>query len=340
MVKVGSERGVLLSEDKLKMLAEHKSLKDFVSDLRGTALQEKIDKLQQPFTSRKLEKLFREDQVEAYCKVVQSTVDPAFQFLKMFIQRFEYENLKAVIKAVNVGITHEDTLGRILLSAEDFLGNRGLFEAVAAAINVKTLVGLMQKTVYAEILNAALRRYEETKSLQFFDVLLDKMFYENFAEAFKKLPPREQKSAFFYASLDADGFALLAILRGKALNHDSRWIRLAVPRFHFDISRETVEAIITAEDFDHALSITASSHYGKYFSKAENPETSIANAEKAMKAARFEYAKEKRIKDTFSIGMPLGFMVEKEAETYNLIAISLGIEYGWMADQILQTLLL
>jgi vacuolar-type H+-ATPase subunit C/Vma6 len=68
MVKVGSERGTLLSEDKLKMLAEHKSLKDFVSDLRGTALQEKIDKLQQPFTSRKLEKLFREDQVEAYCQ--------------------------------------------------------------------------------------------------------------------------------------------------------------------------------------------------------------------------------------------------------------------------------
>ena len=340
MVKVGSERSALLSEDKLKMLTEHRNLKEFVSDLREIALQEKIDKLQPPITSRKLEKLFREDQVESYCKMVQSVPDTVFQFLKIYIQKFEYENLKTILKAVNVGLTNEETLNRILLPAEDFLGNHDLFERITAAIDVKAVVGMMQETVYTEVLNAALRRYEETKSLQFFDVLLDKMYYENFTEAFKKLPTKEQKTAFLYASLDADGFALLAILRGKALNHDPHWIRLAIPRVHLNITGITVEAIITAEDFEHALGIVVESSYGRYFTKAETPETAIANAEQALKKARFEHARKSRIKDTFSIGTPLGFMVQKEAETYNLIAISLGIEYGWSSEHILQTLLL
>lgn len=340
MVKVGSERSTLLSEDKLKMLTECRSLQEFVSNLRETALQEKIDKLQPPLTSRKLESLFREDQIEAYCKTVQNSPDKPAQFLKTYIQRFEYENLKIVLKAVNVGLTKEEIMSRILLPAEDFLRNRDLFERIAAAIDVKTVIGMMQKTAYSQVLNTAFRRYEETKSMQFFDILLDKMFYENFSEAFKNLRRKEQKHAFFYASLDADGFALLTILRSKALNHDPRWIRLTIPRVHFNIPEKTVEAIITAENFVQALSIVTNSPYGKYFVNAETPEKTIANAEQTLKKTLFEHAKKSRIEDTFSIGTPLGFMVQKEAETQNLIAISLGIEYGWTSEQMLQTLLL
>ena len=62
-------------------------------------------------------------------------------------------------------------------------------------------------------------------------------------------------------------FTLMTLLRGKILNYDPNWLRLAVPRNNFNLFRETVEAIVTAADFESALKIVLESYYANYFVK-------------------------------------------------------------------------
>ena len=115
---------------------------------------------------------------------------------------------------------------------------------------------------------------------------------------------------------------MLTLLRGKTLNYDANWLRLAVPPNNFYLDMETVEAMVTATDFESALKIALKSHYAEFFAKAQSPEETVANAEKTFKNAVLQHAKASRIVENFNIGAPLAFMTQKEAEVHNLTALS------------------
>ena len=46
-----------------------------------------------------------------------------------------------------------------------------------------------------------------------------------------------------------------------------------------------------------------------------------------------------RFGDPFNIGTPLDFIFRKEIESYNLTALSIGIEYNWKKDDISRLLI-
>lgn len=331
----------MLSEAKLERLAECKGLAEFVSELGDTVYSDILSKSPPPVTSRKLERLFRENLIETQIKITRTSPEISAEFLRtMFISRFENENIKNVLKAVNNGLLGSEMLSRVYMSVEDFLHNRRLFEEAFEAINVKSVVDIFRKTVYGAPLSIGLMKYEETGSTKFFDFILDETFYENAAAAFEKLPKKEQRNARFYLSMETDGFTILTILRGKILNYDSSSLRTIVPHNHFGLSERLVEAALSAENFESALSVFMKSRYGQVLVRAETPDKTLELFEKSQRKAMLEHAKRNRIQETFAIGAPIGFMVEKEAETYNLIALSVGIEYGWKPENLLENLLL
>ncbi|MGA3059056.1 MAG: V-type ATPase subunit [Candidatus Bathyarchaeia archaeon] len=119
---------------------------------------------------------------------------------------------------------------------------------------------------------------------------------------------------------------MLTLLRGKNINYDANWLRLAVPSNNFFLDKEIVEAIVTAPNFESALKAVFESHYAEFFAKAQSPEEIIANAEKSFKKSILHHAKSSRIPENFNIGAPLAFMIQKEAEVHNLTALSTGVE--------------
>ncbi len=60
-----------------------------------------------------------------------------------------------------------------------------------------------------------LKNYEENGSTACFDVFVDKLFYEKLYESFDCLPKKEKHYAFFYASMENDGFTLLTTSERK-----------------------------------------------------------------------------------------------------------------------------
>lgn len=339
LAKIGSERSYLLTGTKLKALAQCKNLTEFASELKETAYSEKLPTIPLPYTPRKFERLFKENLIETYGKIMQNTPKTSLQFLKMYISRFEYDNIKIALRAVHIGLPYEETLRRIYLPAEDFLRNRKLFEKATEAIDLKSAISLFRNKPYWSALNIGLRKYEETKSTKFFDFLLDKTYYENLVEAYENLSKKEQKHAFFYASLETDGFVLLTVLRGKILNYDSDTLRMAIPHSYFDVSEKIVEDALLADGFESTLAAVMRSHYDKFFAGAESPEKAVSRAEKELRKALLEHAEKTRITESFNVEAPLGFMVQKEAEISNLSALSLGIEYGWKPDDVIEALL-
>ncbi len=339
LVKVGVERSHLLSKEKLERLTDCKTLEEFASELRETIYGEKLAKLKLPYTSRAFERVFHEQLIEVVIKMVRSSPELVSEFLKTYLLKFEQENIKTVLRAVSVGLSYDEIKTKMYLSVENFLKRQELISKAAMAINVKSVVDFLKIPLYESALITGLHKFEETGSTKFFDILLDRMFYENFGETFKTLPKNEQEHAFFYVSRETDKFNILTILRAKLLGYEPNWIRMAVSRNFYNVPEQTIEKLLMADDFESAFKIIKQSYYKKLFVKAETLEETISTAEKLFRQDIFEYTKKTKIDYPFNVWTPIAFIVKKEIEVYNLTAISLGIDYAWKKGDISDLLL-
>jgi vacuolar-type H+-ATPase subunit C/Vma6 len=340
LAKIGAEKSKLLSEAKIKTLAESKNLAAFAAQLRDTCYQTQIAKVPLPLTSRKLERAFNENLIESHVKMIKNTPTKAANFLSVYILRFEVENLKTLIKATNAELGTEEKLSRIYFSAEDFLKKRVMLEEAAKASTLRQMQNSVKSSMYASALSRGMQVYEENGSTSGLDILLDKVFYDSLHDAYEELPRKERSHVQFYAAIENDSFTILTILRGKTLNYDANWLRGAIPPKNFKLTSETVDALLMAADFDSALKIASETFYGKFLVKAQSPEDSLAASEKSFKKAVFQHAKARTIGEIFNVGAPLAFMMIKEAEVRNLIAASAGVEGGVSTEYIQSQMLL
>jgi vacuolar-type H+-ATPase subunit C/Vma6 len=337
--KIGAERSNLLSKTKLRALSESKDLNDFVTQLKETTYQAQIAKTASPFPVRKLEKAFQENLIETYIRIIKNSPASASTYLITLLLRLETENIKALIKAVSADLNAEEKEARVYLAVENFLKHRPTFEEALKAADLKQLLAAFAKTEYASAFNYGLKSYEESGATTCFDVLIDKTYYERLFQTYGKLPKREKPHALFYANAESSSYILLTLLRGKILNHDANWLRVIIPDAHF-LPNETVEAIVMAADFESAFKLVQKSPYTTFFEKAQTPEETVANAERAFKKAIYDHARQNRIAETFNVGMPLAFMYQKQSETSNLVTISLGVEAALKPNDIQSRLLL
>jgi vacuolar-type H+-ATPase subunit C/Vma6 len=333
LVKIGAERGKLLSEARLKTLTESKNLQELAAQLRDSSYQEQIAKMPLPLTSRKLERAFNENLIETYLKIVENSPKKARRYLDFYLQRFEVENIKALIKATSAELSTEQKIAKIYLSVENYLENRAVIEEASKALSIRQAVNVLNSTAYASALKMGMQTYEETGSTMCFDLFIDKAFYEQLYIGYESLPKKEKPHAHFYASIENDSFILLTLLRGKALNYDANWLRMVVPNSNFSLL-ETVEGIVSAENFESALKIVLENYYAAFFTKATNSEETIASAEKAFLKAMLRQAKASIITEMFNIESPLALMTQKRVEVLNLTALSLGVDAAMKPEDI------
>jgi V/A-type H+-transporting ATPase subunit C len=337
--KIGAERSKLLTEAKLKALSESKNLSEVISQLRDSSYQEQISRLIPPITGRKLERAFNENLIETYLKIIENSPEQAVRYLEIYLSRFELENVKALIRAANAKLSAEQRLGRIYLSVEKYFRRTSLIEEAAKAPVVTQVVSVFRNTEYHSALALGLKSFQESGSMTIMDIFIDALFYEKLYAAYESLPKKEKPHAEFYAATENDGFILLTLLRGKNLNYDPNWLRLAIPNNYFNLGKKQVESIVSALNFDAAYKIVQASYYGKYFQRAASPEETVANAEKAFSEALLQHARREQIREIFNVGSTLGFITLKQAEVHNLKAISLGVE-GEMKPEIIRNQLL
>jgi vacuolar-type H+-ATPase subunit C/Vma6 len=337
--KIGVERKGLLSDVKVKALSDSKSLSDFVAQLRDTAYHEQVSKLPTPFNTRKLERAFNDNLLNTYLMMLKNLPKNIKPFFELYLEQLEIEHIKMLIKATLANMPPEEKLAKMYLPVEDYFNNRGVIEEAAKASTVSQLVQALKKTDYFSSLNTGLKKYDETGSALYFDLLLDKQYFDKLCTVYWKIPKKEQPHARFYASMNVDGYLLSTILRGKALGYDSDWLRVSLPTNCFNLNQRTVESLLYAIDYDAALKIVESTDYKTYFVHAGSPEETISAAEKAFKNAVLQHAKSRVLLDVFNIGAPLSFITLKEADVHNLIALTVSIDAMLKPEEIQNHLL-
>jgi vacuolar-type H+-ATPase subunit C/Vma6 len=308
LVKVSVEKSHLLTKEKFSRLLNSKNLVEYVSELKETIYGQELERLMLPYTTNKLERVFRENFIETCIKIVRNSPDIVSKFLRTYLIKFEHENIKTILRAVSTGLPFDEIKKRLYLNLETFLERKEI------------ILGL--------------KKYEETGSTKYFDILLDRMFYENVGELYKNLPKNEREHAFFYVSNIVDRFNILTILRAKLLGYEPHWIRVALAHNFYNISKETIEQLLMADNFKSALEIIKKSNYAKLFDKTVIDEEKLAKVEKEFRQKILLNITKLRFGDPFNIGTPLDFIFRKEIESYNLTALSIGIEYNWKKDDI------
>ncbi len=171
---------------------------------------------------------------------------------------------------------------KIYFSVEDYFKRRTVIEEAVKASTPTQIIHALKGTEYFSLLNMGLKNYEENASTASFDVFIDKFFYEKLYDGYESLSKKEQPYANFYASIENDGFALLTLLRGKTLNYEPNWLRLVVPQNYFNLNKSTMEALVTAIDFEAALKIVLDSYYAKFFVKAQTSRRNNSNRWKSL----------------------------------------------------------
>lgn len=337
--KLGAERGKLLSENKIKALSDSKNVADIANQLRDTCYQEQIGHITPPLTGRKLEHAYYENLIDTYLKIIKYAPETANRYLNIYLERLEAENVKTLMRTANAGLSNEQRLAKVYLSVEKYFGHIMLMEDAAKISGITQVAAVFKGTDYGPVLAAGLKSFEESGSTTCLDVFIDKLFYEKLVAAYESLPRREKSHAYFYASTEVDSFILLTLLRGKNLNYDPNWLRIAIPSCFYNLTKKEVESIVSALNYDAAMKVVEESYYAKYFEHKATPEETIAAAEKAFRKAILQKAKKAVIRETFNVGSTLSFITRKEAEVHNLTALTLGVEGGLKPEAVRNQLL-
>jgi vacuolar-type H+-ATPase subunit C/Vma6 len=231
-----------------------------------------------------------------------------------------------LIKTTLAKLSSEEKISKIYLPIEDYFHNRVVIEEAVKASTISAVIQAFRTTEYYTSISEGLKKYDETGSIIHFDLLLDRQYFDTYYSVYEKLPKKEQTYARFYASINVDGFLLLAILRGKTLGYDPDWLKVALPNNYFNINERVFISLLYAIDYDTALKIIASTEYKIYFTSTGTPTEIISTAEKALKTAVIQHAKSRVLLDVFNIGAPLSFITLKEDNVHNLTVLALNID--------------
>ena len=141
--------------------------------------------------------------------------------------------------------------------------------------------------------------------------------------AYESLPRREKPHAYHYVSIENDSFILLTLLRGKNLNYDPNWLRLAVPHCFFNLDKQEVESIVSALNFEAAYKIVAGQLLRQIL-RAEKPRLKkpLQTLRKPSEKTSSHMQRKVYLREKFNIGSTLSFITLKEAEVHNLTALS------------------
>jgi ATP synthase A1 C subunit len=333
VVKAGAERSYLITPEKLKNLAECKNLEELTAYLNKTPYEDAMKNVERP-TAKEMQYAFKEELIRVCSKIVRFSPKKIQDFLRIYLSQLEIENLKSILKAKSAKIPYEALTKRLHHSVEEVLGRKNLFIQAAKAEDVKGVIEALKETIYSPILSEGAPRYEETGSTRFFDFALDRAYFDNLLDSFETLPPKDSEIVFSCLGPQIDRYNILTIIRSKLQNYPSHLTFRAVTHRFYRLSENDIQALVSSESVDSALDLVSHGFYGKFLSRQENVEETLALFEDTIKNSVLNRLHKIQIVDPFNVATPLGIVMRKEKEVENLIIISSGIEYGWKPENI------
>jgi ATP synthase A1 C subunit len=331
--RIRARMSELMDERRLRELVDTRS-EDFLSSLMDTTAAYKAKLAKAALVgveARKIEKTLKEDLIDQYLMVIESTEGAIRDVFVEFLRRLEVKNLKAVIrtKAAEVHVIGTGTStaeAPMFFPVEDFFKRR--MSRLTEADSIENVIKQVENP-YKWVLEDALPEYEKSKRVLVLENVLDEEIAGAIREKVERLSGADKGIARKIVGAEFDIANLMILLRCKSEGIAEAEIReyLLPGEFCFDFNLDVgaMNDSISAENVSSAVQLMPASAYKEVLTdalSAYEAEKSLVPLENALSQYFLVTIKSILRGCPINIGTIIGFLYLKEIEIKNLCTIA------------------
>ncbi|MEM2856422.1 MAG: V-type ATPase subunit [Candidatus Nitrosocaldaceae archaeon] len=329
-VKAFTLKGILLTTDDYRTLAESRDLDEFLTRLKNTKYLEAVSQIQKPFTASTIELALKSDLIDYHAMM--NRIAMKSDIISAYFNRYMVWNLKLILKGKALNKQEEEIRSKLNLRAEEIMGKRDVIVRALVGKDLDEAVASLSQTEYGRDLQEAVRIYRERNDIQVFDTYLDHVFYNKLYNSI--LEAENEVKGLVMDEIDA--YNMLSILRSKFWKLKEEQINELIVGKTPSLSRDTMQKMIVAYNLQDAISILANTSYRNMISQYLTDEIATISAiEQALEAALLKECLATYLKP-FKEANILAAIKVKSIEIRNISAIATGVEQKIPTDTIMQ----
>lgn len=264
-----------------------------------------------------------------YSKVESALQAPGERgFVGLLRERYELERLKTVIRVWHnkLPVDLQARFSGPAIATEIDYGK------LASAAHIEEFIILLDHTPYKKPLMAAREIYKQRNSSFYLEAALDVDYYQRLMERLEKLSSVDRSVArkILGIEVDIENINWLIRLRKYYSLGIGEMLEWFIPGGAW-INKETVRKYYTTDGLTKVVESVSLGPYSKIKELAQDNVLLIENFLYGILLSEVDSALSGF---PFTIGTVLGYLVLKQKETRNIIAIFQAKEYGWNKDRI------
>lgn len=319
-VKSFSQRGKLLTKAELQTLAEARDLDELITRIKNTKYVDAVSKINKPFTAGKIESALRSELAEIHYSIANTAGKS--DILDAYYLKFLITNLKVILKGKALGKSQEEMEPHLNLHAEELINQRDVIIKALTAKDLEEAIASLNTIEFGEELAKAVALYNDKKNVQIFDVLLDKILYQQLGRAMRNSRDRETMKL---VGMDIDYYNILSILRGKFWGLDEDQIQNLIVTHTPSIPKDLLGKLISSDSVRSVLDELASTRYRDLIPQTEDNMEAVAAFEHAFEMATYRSVNRSFTK-MFSFATIIGITKLTAYEVRNIAAIAFAVE--------------
>ncbi len=323
--KVRALKSKMLTVGDYERLVQANNIDDVIRLLSTTPYGEKIAQvdLRPPFDLDSLDKILNEDLIKSFDLLIGAASGAAKHYLKLYKEKFYFDNLKVVLNAVHNKIPKQKAMQYILsLSPEEDESLKTLLDSQ----NLYQVVDQVRNRKAKEALTAALPQFDNIKVPIVLENALDAKIFGELWRNISRLSQSDRINIKPIIGTKIDVINILTIMRCKFLKLRPEIIdQLILPVFYK--AEQAIRESIGAQNLEAVLNILSLSDH-RYLAyrarEAYEHEKSIFSIEHALNEYYIQIVYSTLIGFPFHIGVPISYLELKGQEIRNIKIIIVG----------------
>ena len=333
-VKSFTLKGVLLTRDDYRTLAESRDMDEFITRLKNTRYLDAVSDLQKPYTAEKVEQALKTDLINYHAMM--NRIARGSEALQAYFTRYMVWNLKLLLKSKALGKSEEEIRSKLNLRAEEIIGRRDVIIRALIAKDLDEAIASLAQTEFANDAQEAVRVYREKQDIQAFDTYLDHAFYSKLYSSLSNA----EKEVRDLISIELDSYNMLSILRAKFWNLNEQQIQALIVGRSAALSRDTMQKLISAYNVQEALAALSNTSYRDVIPQQYTDDISAIRAlEQALEQVIIKQYLATYLKP-FREANILAAIKLRSIEVKNLSAIATGVEQKIAVDEIMKKVMI
>lgn len=319
-VKSYSQRGKLLTKTELQTLAESRDLDELITRIKNTKYSDAVSKVNKPFTAGKIESALRSELAEIHYSIAKTAGKS--DILDAYYLKFLISNLKVILKGKALGKSQEEIEPHLNLHAEELINQRDIIIKALTAKDLEEAIASLSSIEFGEEMAKAVTLYNDKKNVQVFDVLLDKILYQQLGRAMRNSRDRE---IMRLVGMDIDFYNVLSILRGKFWGLDEDQIQNLIVTHTPSIPKDLLGKMISSDSVRSVLDELSTTRYRDIIPQTEDNMEAVSTFEHSFEMAIYK-AVNRSFTKMFSFSTIIGITKLTSYEVRNIAAIAFAVE--------------